>query len=429
MAPEDGELPSPWFPVAFSRDLAEEPHRITVHGRGYVLFRTGAGWQALRDRCPHRAARLSDGTIRDGRLECLYHGWQFGEAGRCLHIPQLLATQKIPAKAHVDAFPVEERQGIVWLCTEPAAAAESKPPIVEALDASDRTTIDFMIDLPYAQSFLIENVIDIAHIHVAHHGVRGGGHREMAAPLEFELGERSAAGFTAHFRSVGIEASDSLRGARVSFVAPNLVHYESIYQDTELRSGLALYSAPLAADQCRLLYRAYNNFPRLRDRLRPRWLEHWTQCTILEQDMDIVQGQVEEMLGSGQPARAIWLPLKSSDALVIAYRKWLDEHTDEGPLGFDRPCDHGQSRGEPKPFDRLEMHTRICSSCSRVHRRLLGARTPLTVMAFLLLALAASGGSLLTQGLPQLMTLALALAAGAARLVVDQLEKRFRGRA
>lgn len=445
-------MPSPWYPLAFVRDLDAPPHRVTVHGRGFVLFPVEGQWQALVDRCPHRAARLSDGVVRDGRLECLYHGWQFGRGGTCLHVPQLLAEQKMPERAHVDAFAVREAQGILWLCTDslprpgrPARAEEGPDaglkkdahevalPTLPALERGDCATIDFMIDLPYEQSFLVENVIDIAHIHVAHHGVRGGGHRDLAAPLEFEVSERRAEGFEARFRSVGLELDSSgaaLRGARVRFVAPNLVHYESLYEDSELVSGLALYSLPLGRDRCRLLYRAYNNFPRLRDRLRPRFVEHFTQCTILEQDMDVVQGQVEEILGSGRPPRELWLPLKSSDALVIAYRKWLDEHRphaladgEGNQVGFDRL--YGPRRPEtahetPPPFDRFAMHTDICASCSRAHGRLRAARTPLAFAAFALLAGAAASGS------AALAALSVATAAGG--LGVARLERRFEGR-
>jgi len=37
-----------------------------------------------------RLAKLSEGQIVDGRLECLYHGWQFDGEGKCVKIPQVL---------------------------------------------------------------------------------------------------------------------------------------------------------------------------------------------------------------------------------------------------------------------------------------------------------------------------------------------------
>ena len=38
-----------------------------------------------------RLAKLSEGQVIDGRLECLYHGWQFEGDGQCVKIPQVLS--------------------------------------------------------------------------------------------------------------------------------------------------------------------------------------------------------------------------------------------------------------------------------------------------------------------------------------------------
>ena len=431
-----------WYPLAFARDLTGELHRISVHDHGFALFRSSADqsdesrWSCLLDRCPHRAARLSDGEVSNGRLSCLYHGWQFAGDGRCTDIPQLLDSQPIPARAHVPDFPVRETQGMLWVRPSRSGEADAAAiPTIPDLDRPGCTSIDFAIDLPYDQSFLIENVIDIAHIHVAHHGIRGGGHRDLAAPIDFEVSEATAAGFSASFRSIGLEidgAAPSMRGARVRFIAPNLVHYESLYEDSDLCSGLALYSLPIGQNRCRLLYRAYSNFWRLRDRLRPRWLEHWTQCTILEQDMDVVVGQVEEILSSARPPRELWLPLKTSDALVIAYRKWLDRYAADDPVqvGFDklrlngtpRSNDKTRSNGPVETYDRYRMHTELCGSCSQAHRALIATQTPLAFSVVALLGLAAA-----TAGSPIAAPVAgLALAAAASRALVDWLERRFR---
>ena len=37
-----------------------------------------------------RLAKLSEGQVIDGRLECLYHGWQFEGEGQCVKIPQVI---------------------------------------------------------------------------------------------------------------------------------------------------------------------------------------------------------------------------------------------------------------------------------------------------------------------------------------------------
>jgi len=86
-----------WYPVTFLKDLPpHRPYSFSLYDEPLVLFRNKQEkLVCLIDRCPHRAAKLSDGQIIDGKLECLYHGWQFGSEGQCLHIPQLPTDAKI----------------------------------------------------------------------------------------------------------------------------------------------------------------------------------------------------------------------------------------------------------------------------------------------------------------------------------------------
>lgn len=47
-------------------------------GRWHVLLvHTADGWHALNDRCPHAAARLSPGQLRQGLVVCPRHGARF----------------------------------------------------------------------------------------------------------------------------------------------------------------------------------------------------------------------------------------------------------------------------------------------------------------------------------------------------------------
>ena len=85
---------SQWYPVHFARDLPEgQPQRVYIFDEPVVLLKRPGeqGVVALRDRCPHRAAALSEGRMTpDGQLQCAYHGWSFdGASGICTNIPQV----------------------------------------------------------------------------------------------------------------------------------------------------------------------------------------------------------------------------------------------------------------------------------------------------------------------------------------------------
>lgn len=90
-----------WYPLYLTQNVPDDaPLGLTVFDKRVVLYRDGKG-QLLccEDRCPHRLAKLSEGQLVDGRLECLYHGWQFEGDGKCVRIPQLPANAMIPQSA------------------------------------------------------------------------------------------------------------------------------------------------------------------------------------------------------------------------------------------------------------------------------------------------------------------------------------------
>jgi len=68
-----------WYPVAFASELPRgatgsrptDPYGFQLLGDPIVLFRDQHGAaQCVQDKCSHRSAPLSVGTVRDGRLEC-----------------------------------------------------------------------------------------------------------------------------------------------------------------------------------------------------------------------------------------------------------------------------------------------------------------------------------------------------------------------
>lgn len=65
---------SEWIVVASAADVIEgEPLAVQVKGVPIALFRIGEGVFALHDLCSHGAARLSDGFVENGCVECPLH--------------------------------------------------------------------------------------------------------------------------------------------------------------------------------------------------------------------------------------------------------------------------------------------------------------------------------------------------------------------
>jgi phenylpropionate dioxygenase-like ring-hydroxylating dioxygenase large terminal subunit len=137
------ELRHHWYVVAESADLervSDGAHGVSVPiavrllGADYVVWRTTNGEiAAAPDRCPHRESPLSIGTVHDGCLTCPYHGWKFGDEGRCVEVPSSGVGRPVPPTSHLRVVHVQERYGLVWMCpdepigTIPHMAAEDDP--------------------------------------------------------------------------------------------------------------------------------------------------------------------------------------------------------------------------------------------------------------------------------------------------------------
>jgi phenylpropionate dioxygenase-like ring-hydroxylating dioxygenase large terminal subunit len=90
----------------------------------------------------------------------------------------------------------------VWMDTPATADYNNLPSTRVNLDSEkskkDWFRYNFQIDLPYDHSFLVENLLDPAHIPVSHDGTDGGGKKENAQPLIMNLiGNLHSKGFQA----------------------------------------------------------------------------------------------------------------------------------------------------------------------------------------------------------------------------------------
>ena len=382
-----------WYPVTFLQDLPKNrPYSFSLYDEPFVIFRNQEGKLAcLMDLCPHRAAKLSDGQIIDGKIECLYHGWQFDTEGKCQHIPQLPDEVKIPNNACVQSFFVVKKQGIIWFWRgKNTEADQNLIPTIPDLDKSEFRGTDFMMDLPYDQSYLIENVIDPAHVHISHHGSLGN--RKNAKPLEMEVIESSVKGIKSRYKYAETNNSNWIN---LDFFAPNLVVYGFTFNN-KIRGGTALYSLPLGKGYCRLFLRGYSNFSNWITKLKPLWLSHWESGRILDEDSLFIMAEQNLFEHSNKTIKEIILPLKTSDILVIEYRKWLDKYGQtlpfyEGYTTSKLPQQNTINHQEQVSLNRFQQHTQICNSCNKAYQTTIRVK-----QIFVAFAIALAGFAIIT---------------------------------
>jgi phenylpropionate dioxygenase-like ring-hydroxylating dioxygenase large terminal subunit len=127
MTPFPAGLSTTWLPVALSAELKSKPLARRIGGVPIVLFRSGDGVAALKDRCPHRNYPLSDGKVKDGAIQCPYHGWRFNGAGACVEIPGTEANADL-SKLGAERIGVVERHGAIFARLEGWQDAAFEPP-------------------------------------------------------------------------------------------------------------------------------------------------------------------------------------------------------------------------------------------------------------------------------------------------------------
>ncbi len=105
-----------WYPVLQSEELAAgKPAGFKVLGEALVAWRDSEGRpNVVRDKCPHRAAKLSAGRVLAGDLQCAWHGLRFGGDGLCKLIPWEPQDSPLLSEISVRAYPAEELGGYVW---------------------------------------------------------------------------------------------------------------------------------------------------------------------------------------------------------------------------------------------------------------------------------------------------------------------------
>src|SRR5262245_56677938 len=92
-----------WHAVARTTDLLDGPLARRLLGESLVVWAGPDGRpSAALDRCVHRQAPLSEGSLRaDGCLVCPYHGWTYDGDGRCVLIPSAGEGAPVPPKARL----------------------------------------------------------------------------------------------------------------------------------------------------------------------------------------------------------------------------------------------------------------------------------------------------------------------------------------
>jgi phenylpropionate dioxygenase-like ring-hydroxylating dioxygenase large terminal subunit len=329
-----------WYPVARSEEItADKPLQVGLLGLTFVAFRDADGAaHVLANTCVHRGGSLSEGLVENGRIACPYHGWQFNGEGKCMHIPSL-ANGKIPARAKVDAYPVQEKYGIVFAFLGDLPE-EERPPLydVEEYGTEGWKAQLYVFDLACNYERSVENGLDPIHNEFVHPAqgapMLSDEQQSSTVPMEdIPWGSKFYLDYPAK-KEVDTELNAVKSGKRIGaagswFQGPNqLVTWIDISAENAFHQYL--FEAPVDDSHTRIFFL----------NLRSWLLEDEHDMRIEKPTLEIVHEDIK-ILERLEPVRTpptnnreIMVP---GDTVIMRYREWLSEWDAKGwRIDFDR---------------------------------------------------------------------------------------------
>jgi phenylpropionate dioxygenase-like ring-hydroxylating dioxygenase large terminal subunit len=161
-----------WYVAAAAADVTSKPVAMRILDEALVLFRDAQGRAAvLQDRCSHRNVQLSLGKVKDGCLQCPYHGWEFNGGGDCVRVPSACAGDVIPSGAKVPAYPVIEQDGYIWVWIGDQDPGDKLPYRLPHTTGDGWRDCRFAVTIKNSVDNVIENFIDCPHTGYVHGGL------------------------------------------------------------------------------------------------------------------------------------------------------------------------------------------------------------------------------------------------------------------
>ncbi|MEX1365817.1 MAG: aromatic ring-hydroxylating dioxygenase subunit alpha [Nannocystaceae bacterium] len=164
-----------WYVVLESKEVRPgKPLAARRFGLDMVMWRDEHGAvRAVADRCPHRGAALSAGKVRDGHIECPFHGFRFDGEGTCVEVPCNGPEGQRPQHLATRAFVLREEHGFVWMWW--GQARDEYPPVPWFEEVRGYEYGRFTVDSQVSWMRNVENQLDWAHLPFIHRTTIGAG--------------------------------------------------------------------------------------------------------------------------------------------------------------------------------------------------------------------------------------------------------------
>jgi phenylpropionate dioxygenase-like ring-hydroxylating dioxygenase large terminal subunit len=339
-------LRNAWYVAMFSSDLAPGKllHRTILNEPILFYRKTDGGVAAMTDRCSHRFAPLSMGKLLPGdKVQCIYHGIEFGADGRCVKNPH--GKGVIPMAAHLRSYPVVERHSLIWIWMGDKKADPATIPDYSCLDDRPALHVTRPGYLRVAASYdlVVDNLLDLSHISYVHVGILGNADTATAEVVVDQKGDvisvtrnskdAETPGILKMMSPAGFERGDQWN--TISWYPPSnlMLEFGASKPGRPKDEGTGYYAIHLLTPETERTTHYHYTAARWNVftddeqnvKIRDKIYEMRT-FAFAEQDVPVIEAQ---QISMDQAAKALTPVLFSIDAGPVRYRKVLDRLLDE----------------------------------------------------------------------------------------------------
>lgn len=305
------DLQDRWYVIADAAEVrAGKPLPLRRFGEDLVLWRDGHGQvAAVLDRCPHRGVPLHNGRVRDGDIECPFHGFRYDGRGQCTRMPCEGDEPGLVSRYRTRAFVLREAHGWIWLWR--GQPREHYPEIAyfdELRPGDAQHTTSVVWNTNYIRC--IENQLDFTHLPFVHGNTIGKGMSKGRMVVHTRIdGDRIRA-----WADVGPNEARDREPAYLELIAPNIwiltfakrmVNFLAFVpiDETHTQLYLRLYQRVITVPGLSWLF---------------GWMMNLANRVVLQQDRRVVEASLPP-----RPTPDVREMLVPTDAPVIAYRRML----------------------------------------------------------------------------------------------------------
>ena len=312
-----------WYVILESREVTgKKPIQATRLNQVLTLWRDEKGKVCcISDKCCHRGASLSCGCLVDGKVECPFHGFQFGGDGKVKLIPANGKNSVIPETQHVRSYKTYENYGLIWMWWGDNDKISGEPFFFKELAGMSYSTFIDPWNSHYSRC--IENQLDVVHLPFVHKTTIGKGNKTLVnGPVVVREGEL-----------ITFYVDNILDDGKTNPLKPDEVldyeklfhlqfHYPNIWQNL-ISDKFRIFAAfvPVDDENTLIYLRNYQNFlkiPVLKEIVN--YITKLSNIVILRQDKRVVITQLPKKSEVKMDERLIM-----GDKPIIEYRKHRQE--------------------------------------------------------------------------------------------------------